>query len=218
MTTEAVCFDLDYTLFDYDQYIRGGLDHAADVIERRTGCDVAEELHRLYFEENVQSHTFDRVLERNDLPVTLVSDLVEAFHREPDQLSPYSGVEELLATLDASYDLALVTDGRNGTEKLRALGLDDWFETVLVTHDRSFSKLDEEAFTRPLDELSVDPGDAVYVGDNPLRDVAVPRQLGMFTVHVDQGPYADSGRDEHVPHRRVSSIEEVGSLVPFSDQ
>lgn len=209
---EAVCFDLDDTLFDFTQYVRAGLRNAADRIEEQTGERLHEEVLALYFEEGVRDGTFDRLLARHGLDVP-VADLVEAYHDSTGPLSPYPDAERTLSRLAGEYDLGLVTDGRNGREKLRRLGLAGLFETVVVAHDLGVRKReDAEPFERALDALGVSPAAVVYVGDNPSTDVRVPARLGMYTVRVRRGRY--TGRD---PPPQASPDLEIESLDALPD-
>ena len=187
---EAVCFDLDDTLFDFTEYVRAGLLRAADHVEERTGLRLHDELVALYFEEGVTSGTFDRLVARHVLPPSIVPDLVEAYHDNDGWITPYPGARAVLDELGARYRLGLLTDGRNGREKLARLGLADRFDAVVVAHGRDFSKPDPEAFERVLDHLGVEPAATVYVGDHPYLDVYGAKRLGMRTVRLRRGRYA----------------------------
>ena len=208
---EAVCFDLDDTLFDFEQYVRAGLLEAADLVRTRTGRRIRDELIELYFEAGVTEGTFDRLVERHDLPASLVPELVEAYHDHRGALEPYPETEAVLARLGERYTLGLLTDGRNGRGKLARLGLDSYFDAVVVAHDRDFEKPDVEAFERVAASLGVEPTAAVYVGDHPELDVVGPKQLGMGTVRIRRGRYADlPSRDDAPPDVEV---DRLGSLV-----
>lgn len=205
---EAVCFDLDDTLFDFTQYVRAGLEDAAEEIERRTGERLHEELLELYFEEGVREGTFDRLLDRHNLSVP-VDALVEAYHDPVPELTPYPDAEAALARLDRRFDLGLVTDGRNGREKLDRLGLAAYFDTVVVAHDRGLQKRDHpEAFLDAIESLDTTPASTVYVGDNPRTDFHVPNELGMTTVRIRRGRYRDrAASGDAVPNAVVASLD-----------
>jgi len=189
---DAVCFDLDGTLFDDRQYVRGGLRHAARVLERETGIDCADALRTAYFDRDIREATFDVVLAEYGLSRDRVPELVEAYHDNTAGLTPYPGAESALSTLAGRYPLALITGGRNGREKLRRLSLADYFETVLVTSRLDCSKRDPDPFERALETLGVAPDAAAYVGDRPELDFPQPNRLGMTTVRVETGRYADA--------------------------
>lgn len=215
---EAVCFDLDDTLFDYEQYIRAGLREAASVVEARTGTQVEDELLHLYFEEDVRSETFDRVLDRHDLPDALVSDLVEAYHDSDGPLTPYDEADRVLDDLGSVYDLGLITDGRNARSKLRRLGLDGRFDVVFAGPNHDVTKRDPLPFEHTLDRLDVEPTRAVYVGDNPATDFRESNRLGMFTVRLMRGRYVDrTSATDARPDVTIDSLDALTDLVDAPD-
>ena len=220
MRPETICFDLDDTLYPYADYARTGLSAAAervaDLIDGRSGAEVAGELHALYFDQDVTAGTFDRLVERHDLPAGVVEDLVEAYHGATDPLAPYDGtVPTLRGLAEDGYRLGLVTDGRNGNAKLRRLGIGDHFEAVVVTPEHDCSKHLREPFDRVLSELSAEPGRTVYVGDDPRVDFAVPNHLGMGTVRLRRGRYVDlePPDDAAAPDAEVDVIEELPEVL-----
>ena len=220
---DAVCFDLDDTLFDYTQYIEAGLREAAGIIETHTGEDHADELVRLYFEEDVRDGTFDRLIERegladaHDLPDDMMTDLVAAYHDHDADLTPYDAAHDVLSALDREFPLGLVTDGRNGRWKLDELGFDGYFDSVVVAPEHDLTKREVEPFTRALDELGVDPERTVYVGDNPRADFLHPNRLGMSTVRLARGRYVDRDPDSgEEPDIVVESLECLPDLLGVS--
>ena len=88
--------------------------------------------------------------------------------REPDDESraiippfledPVAAYDELRERLRKAQTLVTV---------LELLGLDGWFETVVVSHFEGVEKPDAELFRRALDRLGADPGTTLHVGDSP---------------------------------------------------
>lgn len=214
---EAVCFDLDDTLFDFTQYVRAGLSAAADHVEERAGETLHEELHALYFEEGVTEGTFDVLAERHGVDEALIPELVEAYHDTTGELTPYERAEHVLSALEPAYRLGLVTDGRNGRGKLERLGLSDYFEAVCVAPEHDATKLEELPFLHVLDALDVEPERTVYVGDNPRTDFPATNALGMTTVRLRQGRFVDREPAEdaaEVPDVTVDRLDELLALLP----
>jgi len=191
MTLRAICFDLDDTLYDYARYARSGLLSAADRLESTTGRRLHDELLDLYFEAGVTEGTFDHLVERHDLPDEVVPQLVDAYHAANGPLEPYPETEPVLSRLGEDHVVGLLTDGRGGHAKLDRLGLREYFDAVLISHSVGRTKHDPVVFERLLVALSVPPTAALYVGDDPRVDFRVPNQLGMDTVRLRRGRYAD---------------------------
>lgn len=212
---EAVCFGLDDTLFDYLRYAKTGLDAAGDYLEALTGQRHHAELYDIYFEEEFTDDTFERLLDRHGLSSGLREELIEAYHSAIEPLVPYPETESVLSRLTEEYRLAVVTDGRKGNTKLRRLGLRGYFEAVIVTPAIEHSKRDAEAFERALSELSVQPRAAVHVGADPRVDFRAPNELGMATVRLRRGRYADleATEQEAAADHEIADLEELLGLL-----
>lgn len=211
VTISAVCFDLDDTLFDYEEYARTGLRAAADRLETLTGDSYHDALTALYFEEDVTEGTFDELLDRHDLDLSLSEELVDAYHAASAPLSPYDTTVPVLTELAETHQLGLVTDGRGGHAKLQRLGILAFFDAVLVTPTIDASKRHPVVFERILDELSVAPASAMYVGDDPRFDYAVPNDLGMTTVRLRRGRYTElePATPAAIPDHEIGSLDEL---------
>jgi len=74
----------------------------------------------------------------------------------------------------AGAALALVTNGASDTQrdKLRILGIEDWFDAVVISGEVGLAKPDAGIFGVALDELAVDSRDVWHVGDSLTADVA----------------------------------------------
>ncbi len=217
MTTSirAVCFDLDDTLYPYRQYARCGLAAAADLLAAETGERYHEQLHELYVDGGITHGTFDVLAERNGLPDRLVADCVEAFHTSDEPLTPYPATEKALEQLTPTYACGVITDGRGGREKLRRLGLESSFDHVVVGPEHSESKESRVVFDRMLSVLSVSPAETVYVGDDPRVDFRHPNRLGMTTIRVRTGRYADADPPAEIdePDYDCPSLTAVPTIV-----
>lgn len=214
----AVCFDLDGTLFDDTQYVRAGFRAAAEFVERETGESIYDDLVAAYFEDGIRERTFDHVLESRELSQSLVPELVAAYHDNEATLRPYADTLPVLETLTETYRLGLLTGGHNGRGKLARLNLTDCFDAVVVAPDDATTKRECEPFEQLLDDLSVSPQDAVYVGDRPSLDFPRPNELGMHTLRVLAGQYAQlSCSLEATPDRTVDSLAAVPDAVASFD-
>ena len=210
----AVCFDLDGTLFDDEQYVRAGLREAARALEAETGRDLHEEFVAAYFDDGVREGTFDHVLEAEGLSTEHVPMLVTAYHDSDEPLTPYPESRPVLERLATEHDLGLLTGGRNGRSKLERLSLAGYFDAVVVTADMGASKRTAEPFRRLLEELDADPEEAVYVGDRPPLDIVQPNRLGIYTVLVTTGfRTADPTSAAESPDATIDRLDELPDTV-----
>lgn len=212
---ESVCFDLDDTLFDYNQYARAGLKSAADHLEERIGGRHDEELLEIYFDDGITEGTFDVFVNRHGLPSETVDELVEAYHDSEEPLTPYPETERVLTRLGDEYRLGLITDGRGGHAKLRRLGIEHFFDEVLVTPTVGRSKTDPAVFEHVLAKLAVAPEAAVYVGDDPRVDFWQPNEFDMLTVRLRCGRFTDltPPGEGYAPDHEIHRLDELIGLL-----
>jgi len=219
MTTTAICFDLDDTLYPYDEYARAGLREAADRLVELRGRHLHNELADLYFEEGITAHIFTRLVNRHDdLSQSVTHDLVDAYHDSSVELEPYADTVGVLELLSENHRLGVLSSGRNALEKLQRLGLQGYFDTVISTERLDISKTDQESFDRLCSTLSVQPERCIYVGDDPRTDFVAPNRLDIGTVRLRRGRFSHLDPDSDVasPDVEIGRLEELPSLIEAS--
>jgi putative hydrolase of the HAD superfamily len=138
----------------------------------------------------------------------LAAELADAFQAERrarHQCFPDAG--PLLAALRGRRSLALITNGLADLqrEKLRACGLEEVFDVVVVSADVGAGKPDGAVFRRALELLRVSPANAVMIGDSWERDVLGARAAGMTGILLDR-----SGESAGVPaSERIGGLHEL---------
>jgi putative hydrolase of the HAD superfamily len=142
----------------------------------------------------------DRALARLGHAEVAVAPLLARFRAHaPTQLTPFSGLVDALAALREQVAIGLVSDGDPTIQrnKLRALGLASHFDIVVFSDElgREHRKPSPVPLLAALLALGVDPRDAVYVGDQPDKDVAAALAAGMRAIRVRTGEYADRPDD-----------------------
>jgi putative hydrolase of the HAD superfamily len=214
---EAVYFDLDGTLYDDRQYIKAGLKEAALYLERETGKDFENEIKSIYFDEQKYEKTFDTLVNRNNLSKSHVPKMVSAYHNNVADLNLYNKALPVLKKLKQQYKLAIITDGRNGHEKICRLGIETIFDQVLVTPHHDFSKKELAPFEMVANTLSVEHGDTVYIGDNPAVEFYHPNQLGMTTIQIKAGMWGGNDVSESAtPDIEVSEVARLLDIPIFN--
>ena len=96
----------------------------------------------------------------------------------------FPNVKETLKSISAKYLIALVSDAQwVFTEpEIATAGLDRFFEHRVLSSRFGFKKPDRRLFDIALDKIGVKAADAVYVGDNPYRDLPGAKNAGMDCV------------------------------------
>ena len=193
----AVLFDLDDTLFPQADYLQGAWRAvAARGIEWGVPHEAfTHELRSIAAEGSDRGRIIDRALARVGRSDVSSAPLVDVFHEyTPEKLDPYPGVVDGLAALGERFQLGLVTDGHPAGQrvKLHALGLDGLFDVEVYSDEfgREHRKPDPLPFLTALEQLGVDAGDAMFVGDRPGKDVTGARAVGMQAIRVRTGEHA----------------------------
>jgi len=148
----------------------------------------------------------------------LVAHFEEASHS--GRVTALPGARDTLQALHASgIRCGLVCDtgltpGRVVRRHLERLGMLDLLESLAFSDEVGVPKPDPLTFRAALEPLSVEPENAVHVGDLRATDVAGGRALGMTTVRIhathddrSEGPEADHVVESHAA---LQALLEVG--------
>lgn len=100
---------------------------------------------------------------------------------------PFDFAAGMLAELrESGIKTGLITNGGHEiqTKKLEMLGLSESFDAVVISGDYDFKKPDRRIFEEAARQLSLKPGELLYIGDHPLFDVDGSRKAGFTPVWV----------------------------------
>ena len=204
----ALLIDLDDTLFDRTASLRAWAQVAA---RAELGRPLSGSEWALLLELDGRGHRprdefATDVRERLGLtvdPVRFGHNLVEHITREP-------GVIETLTELARTRRVALVTNGGTAQRaKLEALGLTDVMHAVFVSSEVQSTKPALGIFENALRWTEHAPHEVLFVGDDPIIDLAPASSLGMATAWRARGVWP---RELAPPTHRIESITELAGL------
>ncbi len=72
-------------------------------------------------------------------------------------------------------------------------GLDQYFDHILFSCDVGLTKPDSRIYQRMIDQLNINPEQALMTGDKVHADVDGPRAIGMRAVHLDRSNVTTNG-------------------------
>ena len=177
---QAVVFDLDDTLYPERRYVRSGYAAAGAALRRRLGRREAfEEWLWRRFCAGRSDGAFDALSAAFGLQLgrDQIDELVRTYREHRPRIEPFAGAAELLCRLAGRVRLGLLSDGYLPAQrlKLEALGLGDWFESVVFTEElgRSCWKPSPKGFETIRRELSVPHERCAYVADNPATSLRI---------------------------------------------
>jgi HAD superfamily hydrolase (TIGR02253 family) len=194
----AVVFDVDNTLVDFRKWKNAAVD-AAIVAMIDAGLDLTpEQVHtkvfQIYEQKGIEYQgVFDDflvdVLGYIDYRI-LAAGIVAYRRAREGALVAYPHVNlALLRLFRMHLKLAVVSDAPRLQVWMRLvqLGVDMFFDTVVTFDDTGVRKPAPEPFRKALELMSVQPEEAVMVGDWAERDIIGAKTLGMTTVFARYG-------------------------------
>lgn len=112
----------------------------------------------------------------------LLHDYVSTFK---DHCVPFPNLINMLEELKSmNLKLGMITNGKGQfqMDNLKALGIEKYFDSILVSEWEGMKKPDPQIFKRALARLNVSAEESIFVGDHPENDVEAARNVGMIGV------------------------------------
>jgi len=199
----AIAFDLDNSLIDFRSFKEATAKAAAKAMVKHglnaNPADVYRQIFAIYDKVGIEHQkTFRDVL----LPYKLMPNQFERIQQAAisaylktkfTTLHAYPGVRSTLLKLKKrGIIIGIVSDApRNKAwQRLVLTGLDDVFDFVITHHDTGAHKPDPKPFQLFLKEANsparrhgkrIKPGEVLFVGDNPERDIKGAKKAGFKT-------------------------------------
>jgi HAD superfamily hydrolase (TIGR01549 family) len=214
LATKAILFDIDGTLVDSV----GAYFEVAKVAAGPFGFEVTEEHVRHCLATGNSFWKGVVPQDRQDGDAIMKAMSAHAAREWPRILREYGtlfkGVAQMLDTLlRRGIRLGIVSGARPEVlELLRADGILDRFEVVILGSDVSRGKPDPEGILKGLDMLKITPDRALYVGDAPI-DIQASHSAGVRAVSVLTGAADSTLLSLHGPDRLISSLSRLPAIV-----
>jgi len=219
----AIIFDLDDTLYDEMQFVRGGFEAVSSYTSKNANVNqnVVYQLLLDVLEKHGRGQTFDIALKKLGLyNKNLISKLVKVYRTHKPKLSLYSEVRTVLSTLrKQGYKLGLITDGNVEVQrnKVEALKIKDFFDCIIFSDEYGIEKQKPNPFPyqKALKELKASARETIYVGDNPYKDFVSAKRLGIHTIRIMRGQYKNvTLNKEFEAEYQIINLGELIDIVP----
>ena len=184
-------FDFDGTLLDRDQSVMKFIDMQYDRLNKCVGHIPKENYITRFIELDSRGYVWkDYVYQQlvNEFNISgvnweyLLQDYINEFK---NNCVPFPNLLIMLKELKRNnIVLGLITNGYGQfqMDNIKALGIEDYFETILVSELEGLKKPDIQIFKRALNQLNVDSNQSVFVGDHPENDVKASKNAGMKSI------------------------------------
>ncbi len=148
------------------------------LVFQRANPDIAHDL------TQVRQRSLQQLMDMHGYPRSLAAQGTALFREARNQVSPYPDVLPVLEGLSSRYRLVSVT---NGNAEIGKTPLSKLFHRSFTAAEVGAARPDPALFQAVLDWSDVVPGSVLHVGDDPARDVAPARRLGMRTAWIQRG-------------------------------
>jgi HAD superfamily hydrolase (TIGR01509 family) len=214
LRAQGVIFDMDGTLAD-------SIDHyyamACEIVEAAHAPPISRE--RVCELMGSGDPDLLRKLLPPDFPdseATLARILRERFSawmRGGEEIEPLPGCVELLHQLHArGHKLGIATSSGRALPYLDRWGVRELFDAIVGREDVSRRKPHPDVIVHCLQQLGLEPDDAVYVGDSPI-DIEAGRAAGLCTVGVLTGNSTREVLAGVLPDHILENAPELLSLL-----
>jgi putative hydrolase of the HAD superfamily len=107
----------------------------------------------------------------------------------------YPDVQRVLDELRPIYCLALVSDAQPcyALPELKAVGLEGYFDPIILSADYGFRKPDKRLLEKALDTMKLASAEVIFVGNDMYRDIYGAQRLGIKTIFIE----SNQGQKHH---------------------
>ena len=146
---------------------------------------------------------------------TILAQIYRGISRKLLQL--YPDVKRVLNELRPTYRMALVSDAQPcyALPEMKAVGLEGYFDPIIISADYGFRKPDARLIKKALDTMKLVPAEVICVGNDMYRDIYGGSQLGIKTVFIDSNQGAKSHENvtpDYFAHRFEDVLKAVEAL------
>jgi len=188
---KAILFDLDGTLLDRDASLHEFVAAQYQRFQTYLHHVPVDKYVARFIELDCRGHIWkDKVYQQliNEYSISGLSwnQLLEDYETHFMQhCIPFPYLFSMLDTLqEREHSLGLITNGRGAfqTRAIQGLGIEHYFDAILISEIEGIKKPDIQIFQRALDKLGVDANASIFVGDHPQADIEGAKNAGMKTI------------------------------------
>jgi putative hydrolase of the HAD superfamily len=219
---KGVIFDLDDTLYREIDFVRSGFKAVSEVIEEKYGISKIKFYQKLMriLEKDGRGKVFDTILKNHNIwTKSLVNELVEIYRNHLPNIKLYEDALKTIKLLKKKrVRLGIITDGLAYVQriKIKALGINNLFNEIIFSDDygRDRWKPNTFPYKKILELLRLTPNEAIYVGDNPLKDFIGAKKLGILTIRLLRGEYKDlKVSEDYQADYNIDNLLEIIDLI-----
>jgi putative hydrolase of the HAD superfamily len=127
-----------------------------------------------------------------------------------NRLQLYPDVKRVLNELQMKYRLALISDAQScyALPEIQAVGLENYFESIVISSRYGFRKPDPRLFQKTLDNMQLTSSEVIWVGNDMFRDIYGAQALGIKNIYIDSNQGAKSYKNV-TPDYRIQQFADL---------
>jgi putative hydrolase of the HAD superfamily len=173
---KVIVFDLDDTLYKEIDFLKSAYLEIASIVDK-DHCETLYDnmISNYYKGENV----FKLVSEM--YPTYTIERLLKIYREHYPSISLSNEEWNVLLKLKTEAITGLITDGRSLTQrnKIKALGLENYFDKIVISEEIGYSKPDIRLFN---EFKKYDVSQYYYVANDTRKDFVTPNRIGWITI------------------------------------
>jgi putative hydrolase of the HAD superfamily len=227
---EHVFFDLDHTLWDFDKNAEETLHELYGSYNlKNLGIHSVDEFISVYTEHNhrLWRDYHNGIITKEELRASRFKITFEHFNVEeskiphqfevdyvticPTKTNLFAGTHEVLAYLQANYDLHIITNGflESQTMKMERTNINKYFKHIFVSEVIGLYKPDIALFNHALEVANTKATTSLMIGDSLEADILGARNAGIDQVFFN--PY--NAEHAHEVTYEISHLTELLSIL-----
>lgn len=228
-TKKHLIFDLDDTLWDYTKNSREVLFELFEVynlgdwgIGKTSFLNAFREVNNklwnqfdkgIITSDVIRNKRFSLVFEELSLNLNGVAmEIQDSFMQIcPSKPALVEGAKQVLAQFQGKYKYHILSNGFDEIQfvKLRASGIDHYFDKIITSGRAGYRKPQPEIFNFALNEIGVTKEECVMIGDNPVSDIE-----GAYRSGIDQIYYNTHNKECSIsPNYTINNLNELLKIL-----
>ncbi|GJD19708.1 HAD-superfamily hydrolase [Rivularia sp. IAM M-261] len=188
---KAILFDLDGTLLDRDTSIQNFISNQYERLKSQLNKIPKKDYIKRFIELDCRGYVWkDKVYQSlvSEFEISTITwkELLSDYNRQfIYSCTPFPNLHQTLDTLlIQGYLLGIITNGLGVFQKraIQGLGINRYFQTILISEVEGVRKPDVEIFMRASHNLNVTPYESVFIGDHPEVDILGASNAGMKSI------------------------------------
>lgn len=188
---KAALFDLDGTLLNRDESVKLFIERQYIRLNKIVGHIPKEKYVARFIELDKRGYVwkdkvYQQLIDEFDINELTWEELLQDYISEfKDSCIPFPNLIRMLEELkNNNILLGIITNGYGQFQmnNIKALGIDKYFDIILISEWEGIKKPDPAIFTNALEKMNVLPIESIFIGDHPENDVNGARKVGMKAI------------------------------------